>query len=92
MSSLLNYYNDNGGTVSSNDIGTDQPMPMDRCHHFYTTDNPSSWFFDLGQQTIGKRPVRQKYHVGHQTNMTSTQYVQKGKYDCKQPCWDRVCK
>ena len=92
MSSLLNYYEEQGKTVSSNDLGASKPLTKDRCKNFYTTNNPTGWYLDLGHQTIGKRPVIKPYHVGSTTKVTPTNYVQRGKFDCKQPCWDRNCK
>lgn len=92
MSSLLNYYADNGKVSSSNDLGADKPLTQKDCRHFYTTNNPTGWYLDLGQQTIAKRPVWKPYHVGSCTKMTPTNYIQKGNWGCKQPCWNHKCK
>lgn len=91
MSSLINYYLDHPKVNTSHDIRHRQRLTVPDGKHYYTTDNPSGWYFDLSAKPVGNRPVYRKYHVGSQTCLKDNHRAPQGKYNCKQPFFGPEC-
>jgi len=92
MSSLLNYYDDQGTVSSSNDIKCRSSLTESQCDNFYLAPAPMGWYNDVSQPSIGQRPVRQRYQVGLSTVPKGKHIPQSGNFGCKQPCWNNRCK
>lgn len=90
---LIQYYVTPLNQATTNhEINQIKPMPLDKTpENYYTTDNPSGWYFDLGESVAG-RPVYKKYHVGCVPKITPPkEQTNLGRFDCKQPHWCPHC-
>lgn len=95
MSKLIQFYSENGKTTTNSGIYLrSKLLTQEQCSKYNVYISPSyiGYAFDLGIPTIGKRPVHRSYEVGDFSKSTPTQYKDPATYDCKQPCWDKVCK
>jgi len=78
---------------TSNDINSEQRIQIgNRCDHVYLAQAPMGYYLDLGERSIGNRPVWKSYEVGNPTWNTPKNYVPNVKYECKQPCWSKQCR
>lgn len=94
--SLINYYSKNGQNITSNDINLDKPnFTPDELHnlHYYVSPSQIGYYFDMGVETIGQRPVWKQYEVGKATCLSQQKSpVTDIMFNCKQPFWNNKCR